>query len=161
MRQCTGTSEFVGMFLSEGLGPFCSWSLAGIKVVCPTHLRSCDKGWAVSSQHGATDPLWLPPHFCTRTDSHRWVISLPFLVFFIPCLSHLSTVGLCGKWQLPLWRWQCDGSPVLGGNSMPCVIHAVKDVHTLECGTGPWEVFPTLLVMVTEICFLYRHSTCK
>lgn len=57
MRQRTGTSEFVGVFLSEGLGPFYSCSLRDIKVVCPTHVRSCDKARAVSSQHGVTDPL--------------------------------------------------------------------------------------------------------
>lgn len=32
-------------------------------------------------------------------------------------------------------------------------------MHAPECGTGPWEAFPTLLVMMTEICFLHRHAT--
>lgn len=66
------------------------------------------------------------------------------LCFCIPRLSILSncTAGLCGKWPFPLWRWLCDGSPVLVGNSKPYVIHEVKEMQTSERGTGPWEAFP-------------------
>ena len=45
------------------------------------------------------------------------------------------------------------------GNSKPYVIHAIKEMQTPECGTGPWEAFPMLLIMMTEICFLHRQAT--
>lgn len=59
----------------------------------------------------------------------------------------------------PLLRWLCDRSPVLEGSSKPYVIHAIKKMQTPECGTGPWEAFPTLLIVMTGTCFLHRRAT--
>lgn len=82
------------------------------------------------------------------------------LCFCIPRLSILSncTAGLWGKWLFPLWRWLCDGSPVLVGNSKPCVVHAIQEMQPSERGTGPWEAFPMPSITMTEICFLHRQA---
>lgn len=159
-RQCVATSEFVGMFLSKGWGPFCSWSLMGI----------VPHGSEILWQGTSYVTVWLC-HWplVTTTSLSVFIADSPQVSHFPPlclcfCIPHLSilsncAVGLRGKWLFPPWRWLCDRDPVLVGNSKPYVIHAIKEMQTSECGTGPWEAFPMLLIMMTEICFLHRQAT--
>lgn len=114
------------------------------------------------SQHGCvTGPSWPPPALLIA-DSPQ-VSHFPPLCLCFCTLTYLSP--LMTLWAFaendcfPLLRWLCDGSPVLEGSSKPYVIHAIKKMQTPECGTGPWEAFPTLLIMMTGICFLHRRAT--
>lgn len=77
--------NLLGVFLSKGLEPFCSCSLTGIKAVCPTHLRSCDKGWAVSSQIVPLTPCEYHPVSALGADGPQ-VSHFPLLMFLYPFL---------------------------------------------------------------------------